>query len=263
MELKEILNMIVESERRGGELILAARDIIAENKTDARNVVTEYDRFVQDLMIEKFRENLSGAHFFCEENDLCESLDAEHVFIIDPIDGTANFVHGFHHSSISCAYASKGEVKAAAIYNPYINEMFTAIKGEGAFLNGKRIFASDAGISESIALVGTAPYYPDIEEDMFRVMKYAYDKALDIRREGSAALDLCAVASGRTGFFVELRLSYWDYAAGALIVKEAGGEACACSGKPLPATGEKSSVLAGSKKAVNEFLKDFPNSEWP
>lgn len=257
MKLSEILEMIVQSEKKASRLILHAHGIIAENKTDARNVVTEYDRRVQELLISDFRTMLPDAHFFCEENDCRDSLNAEHLFIIDPIDGTANFVHGFHHSAISVAYARFGEVCAAAVYNPYFDEMFTAEKGNGSYLNGKRIHVNPDGLSGNIACIGTSPYYTDTADDTFSIMRYMYDNALDVRREGAAALDLASVASGRAGIFIEEKLSYWDYAAGVLLVCEAGGDAFTVYGTALPADGSKSSVLAGTPESVRDFLNDY------
>ena len=254
MTVSDILEMVISSEKKAGEMLLHAHGIIAENKTDARNVVTEYDRKVQDLLVADFSRELPGAHFFCEENDRQESLNVEHSFIIDPIDGTSNFVYGFRHSCVSVAYANFGEVLAAAVYNPYSGELFRAEKGKGAFLNDNPIHVSEAGLSESIVCFGTAPYYHEIEEETLSAARFLYENALDFRREGSAELDLCSVASGRAGFFVELMLSYWDFAAGALIVEEAGGKCLTADGKPLPADGSKSSVIAGTARAVEDYL---------
>ena len=124
----EILSLLCEAEREGAALMLEAHDILAERKTDRRDVVTEYDRRVQELLIRRLSEAVPGARFFCEENDRHDDLGAEHVFIIDPIDGTMNFVHGLHHSCISAAYMYRGELRAAAIRNPYVNELFTAVR---------------------------------------------------------------------------------------------------------------------------------------
>lgn len=244
MTVEEILDMIVSAERRAGEMILHAHGIISENKTDARNVVTEYDRNVQEYLTEVFSKNIPEAHFFCEENDVHDSLSTGHAFIIDPIDGTMNFVAGFHHSCVSVAYALNGEVLAAAVFNPYYDEMFTALKDKGAFLNGKPIHVHAHPLSGSVACLGTSPYNHELTDATFRVMRYMYDNALDIRREGSAALDLCSVAAGRAGVFIEMKLSYWDYAAGAFIVEQAGGRCCSAPGIPLPSDGSRSCVVA-------------------
>ena len=255
MTIQEILSMMIEAEKEAGELILHAHGIIAENKTDARNTVTKYDRQVQDLLVTRFLEKLPEAHFFCEENDRQESLGVEHAFIIDPIDGTANFIHGFRHSCVSVAYARYGTVVAAAVYNPYFDELFSAVEKEGTRLNGKPVRVSGEDLAGSVACTGTSPYYVYLAEETFRMMRFLYENALDIRREGSAELDLCSVACGRAGIFAEELLSYWDFAAGALLVREAGGIVCTVDGSELPSDGSKSSVLAGTPRAVEDFLR--------
>ena len=132
-----ILARIESAERQAAELVLHAHGILAEAKTGARDVVTEFDRRVQELLIRLLSEAVPDAHFFCEEMNERDRLDAARLFIIDPIDGTMNFVHGFHHSCISVAYAEYGTVLAGAVYNPYVDEMFTALKGRGAFLRSE------------------------------------------------------------------------------------------------------------------------------
>lgn len=255
MNDNDILSLLCAAEREAGALILQAHDILAECKTDRRDVVTAYDRKVQELLIKRLSEAIPEARFFCEENDRHDDLHAEHVFIIDPIDGTMNFVHGFHHSCISAAYMSRGELQAAAICNPYVDEYFTALKGGGAFLNGRPIHVSDVPLAESLVCCGTTPYNPELAERCFALMKKAFLAGLDIRREGAAALDLCTVAAGRAGVFFELGLSLWDYAAGKLIVEEAGGICRTLDGEELPCDPSRPSVVAGGKQAVQELLK--------
>ena len=255
MEIKEILNLITDAERDASHFICQAHGIIAERKTDARNVVTEYDKKVQESIVNKIREVIPDAHFFCEENDKQDTLDAEHVFIIDPIDGTMGFVHGFHHSCISVAYMSRRKILAGAIYNPYFDEMFTACDGMGAYLNGRRIHVDDCGLEGSLCCVGTSPYYPELQDKSFAIIRKLFDNSLDIRREGSAALDMCTISAGRAGFYFELLLSFWDFAAGYIIVKEAGGVVLTPEGNDVPLDGTKSGIIAGGEKAVKEFLK--------
>ena len=255
MNDREILEILCRAEREAAALILEAHDVLTENKAGRRDVVTEYDRRVQEKLIATLSAAVPGARFFCEENDRHDDLGAEHVFIIDPIDGTMNFVHGFHHSCISAAYMHSGEIRAAAIYNPYVQELFTAVKGEGASLNGRPIRVWDGALSESVICCGTAPYDESLTDLGFALMKKAFLAGLDIRREGSAALDLCSAAAGRAGVYFELGLSLWDYAAGKLIVEEAGGVCCTLDGAALPLDPSRPSVLAGGKRAVEEFLK--------
>lgn len=254
MNDREILEQIGKAEREAAALMMQAHDILAENKSDRRDVVTEYDRRVQALLIERLSAAVPDARFFCEENDRHDDLRAAHVFIIDPIDGTMNFVHGFHHSCISTAYMSSGELRVAAIYNPYADELFTAVKGEGAALNGRPVHAADTPLSENIVCCGTSPYNPELADKTFCLMKAAFLAGLDIRREGAAALDLCSVAAGRAGVYFELGLSLWDYAAGKLIVEEAGGVCLTLDGQPMPMDPSRPTVVAGGRQAVREFL---------
>ena len=254
MRPKEILDIMIAAEREAAELVMHAHGIMAEMKTGRRDVVTEYDKRVQALLVERLRAAVPGACFFCEENSVQEDLSARHVFIIDPIDGTMNFVKGMHHSCISAAYMGCGELLAAAVYNPYAGEMFTAVKGEGAFLNGRRIHADAAPLRETVFCFGSSPYRPDLADEAFRLARIAFDASLDLRRFASAELDLCMVAAGRAGLFFELSLSFWDYAAGSLIVAEAGGVCSTITGGPLPLDGSKSTLAVGGKQAYSDFM---------
>ena len=253
MNTHDILSAMIAAEEEASELMLHADSILAERKTDRRDVVTEYDRRVQALLIERLDEAVPGARFFCEENDRHDDLGAEHLFIIDPIDGTMNFVHGFHHSCVSVAYMSRGALLAGAIRNPYMKEQFTALRGEGAFLNGQRLHVSEARLCDTLVVCGTAPYENSSPEKTFRLMEKAYRASLDVRRQGSAALDLCSVAAGRAGVYFEMALSLWDYAAGVLIVEEAGGVCTRLDGTPLPFDASRPSVLAGGRTAYADF----------
>lgn len=251
----QILAAMEQAERHAAKLILQAHGVLAETKSGKRDVVTDYDRRVQELLIGHLREAVPDACFFCEEMEERDRLDAEHLFIIDPIDGTMNFVHGFHHSCISVAYAECGAVCAGAVYNPYVDEMFTALRGSGARMNGRPIAVTDAALSESVVCFGSAPYNPELSDRTFSLARTAFDASLDVRREGSAALDLCTVAAGRAGLYFELRVSLWDYAAGMLIVKEAGGHCATIEGDRLPFDGSRTTIAAGSSANVEAFLK--------
>ena len=252
---REILAAIQRAQREAAQLMLAARAILAESKTDHRNVVTEYDRRVQTLLMERLSAAVPGARFFCEESDRNDDLGAEHLFIIDPIDGTMNFVHHLNHSAISVAYTHYGVPEAGAVYNPYVDEMFSALRGEGACLNGRPIHVDPAPLSETVICFGTAPYDESKMSRSFVLAEKACRTGLDVRRQGSAALDLCSVAAGRAGAYFELQVSLWDYAAGALIVSEAGGQATCVDGSPLPFDGSKPTILAASPENARAFLE--------
>ena len=252
---KDVLNAIIAAQKEAAALILQAHGVLAETKTGHRDVVTEYDRRVQELLMDRLSAAVPGAVFFCEENEQQGDLKAEHVFIIDPIDGTMNFVRGFHHSAISVAYMRSGVIRAASVYNPYAEECFSALSGEGAWCNGHPIHAGALPLSESVVCCGTAPYSPQLADSTFALMKKAFLASLDIRREGSAALDMCSAAAGRAGVYFEPTVSLWDIAAGLLLMQEAGGVCCRLDGSPVPLDGSKTSILAGGKQAVAEFLK--------
>lgn len=252
---KKVLDHITAAQHEAAELMMQAHVILAECKTGHRDVVTQYDRRIQELLMQRLSRDFPGAHFFCEENGQQDPTDAEHLFIIDPIDGTMNFVRGFGHSCISVAYMSRGELRAASVYNPYLDEQFTALSGEGAWLNGRPIHVEDAPLSETVVCCGTSPYSPELADETFDIIKKLFIASLDIRREGSAELDLCSAAAGRAGVYFEQSVSLWDFAAGMLIVREAGGIALAADGSELPMDGRKSSIVAGSKGAVHEALR--------
>lgn len=250
----EILKTICAAEREAAELIMHAHGVMSEMKSGRRDVVTEYDKRVQALLVKRLRTAVPGACFFCEENSVQEDLSAPDVFIIDPIDGTMNFVKGMHHSCISVAYARAGVLTAAAVYNPYADELFTALRGEGAYLNSRRIHVDDAPLRESLFCLGSSPYNTELADETFRLARLAFDASLDLRRLASAELDLCMVAAGRAGLYFEARLSLWDYAAGMLILSEAGGVCSQLDGSPLPFDGRKPSIAAGSPRAYADFM---------
>lgn len=232
--------------------ILAAGKIImnadrntetVEEKTGHANFVTSYDKAVQEMLKKRLLEILPEAVFVGEEEDVHREIQKGYSFIVDPIDGTTNFIRDMHCSTVSIGLLLDAEPVYAAIYNPYLSELFTAQKGQGAFLNGQPIHVSGKPLSESIILFGTSPYYPELAKKSFELLINLFNRALDVRRFGSAAYDLCMVAAGRAELFFEMQLSPWDYAAGSLIVKEAGGQATQLDGTPL-SYGHPCSVLA-------------------
>ena len=252
---EKILEAMVAAEREAAELVMHAHGIMAEEKTGARDVVTEYDRRVQALLIERLSDAVPGAAFFCEESGVQNSTGAENVFVIDPIDGTMNFVRGMHNSCISAALMQQGVLTAAAVYNPYADELFTALRGRGAYLNGRTLHVEDAPLCETVFCFGSTPYNQAKTDESFRLARIAFDHSLDLRRFASAELDLCSVGAGRAGLYFELEVSFWDYAAGSLIVEEAGGVCTDINGAPLPLDGRKTSILAGSPRAYADFRK--------
>lgn len=212
-------------------------------KSGVTDLVTEYDKGIQKELAVGLKKILPEAKFIGEEGSSDELTDDGYAFIVDPIDGTTNFIKDYHHSAISVALLKGKEVVAGVVYNPYLDEIFYAIKGHGAFCNGKRISVSSQPLSNGLVLFGSSPYDKNLFEKTIKILSEYFFKALDIRRSGSAALDLCSVACGRAELYFELQVSPWDFAAGKLLVEEAGGVVTALDGAPLSFDG-KTSILA-------------------
>jgi len=244
-----------------GEMMLAADDAlkagdVSEKDGDLTNLVTKYDVEIQRYLIDTVSDILPSAVFVAEEKDNDVSvLDSEYCFIIDPIDGTTNFIHGYRHSCISLAMLSRGEVIFAIVYDPYLGEMFSAELGRGAYLNGKRLHVSERPLKNAIVAFGTATYRKDeLGERTFDLSREIFYRSLDLRRCGSAALDLSYLAAGRNDAFYELSLYPWDIAAGMLLVREAGGIITTASGKPIDLA-KRDSVIASNQGCYDELLE--------
>ena len=142
------------------------------------------------------------------------------------------------------------------VYNPYDDMVFSAIAGEGAFMNGERIMSSEAPLSDSLAVFGTAPYYTELQDRTFELAKKLLPMCVDLRRSGTAAWDMCCVAMGRCSLYFEMRIQLWDYAAAALIAKEAGCRVMDMEGNELSYTGPTTVLcLARGVKEIPEFFK--------
>lgn len=252
---EEILSEMIEIVHQCGEIILSATDIERKihQKEGKGNFVTDYDSRVQAALKEKLLKLLPEAVFYGEEDD-ADHADISHryAFIVDPIDGTANFTRGYRASCISVALAYKGYPVLGVVYNPYSEETFYAQKGKGAYLNGEPIHTSDRTLEQGVLLLGTAPYNTELAEKTFRVGYEYFTRAQDLRRSGSAAIDLCTVACGKAEIYFEMILSPWDYAAGALIVEEAGGFVSDLYGNPV--TYDRKQTIAARAPRV-ELLK--------
>ena len=248
-----ILDIMTDTAIKAMELIKSTNDdFCIEEKTSGKDLVTKYDKQVQQLCIENISRSLPDAAFFAEESPESSYLNNDLVFIIDPIDGTTNFIHGLRYSAVSIACCRNGVITAGVVCDPYSENIYSAMKGQGAFLNGSPIHVSSDRLERSIVFFGTSPYDTNMADDTFALIKELFFKCRDIRRFGAAALDLCQVAAGRAGLFFELNLSLWDYAAAGLIVKEAGGVITDIFGREIEVTPQKTSVVAGTKQTILE-----------
>ncbi len=226
--LHPMVNVAIKAARSAGSIInRAALDIesVRVSQKKANDFVTEVDQAAEKVIIETLLAAYPGHGIWAEESGREHGAqDSEFVWIIDPLDGTTNFIHGLPVYCVSIALAVKGKVEQAVVYDPTRNDLFTATKGRGAFLNDRRIRVSKrTQLKESLISTGF-PYRPgDNFNQYLSMMGDLMQRTAGLRRPGAAALDLAYVAAGFTEGFFETGLQAWDVAAGSLLVTEAGG----------------------------------------
>ena len=254
-----MLNIAVKAARRAGQIINRASMDVGHLKISVKqqsDFVTEVDRAAEAAIIDTLREAYPQHAILAEESGATAGNkgDSEYQWIIDPLDGTTNFIHGFPQYAVSIGLAQKGSMAHAVVYDPTRNELFTASKGGGAFLNDKRLRVSKRDkLAE--ALIGTGfPYRMfDHIEAYLAIFREMAQKSAGLRRPGAAALDLAYVAAGRLDGFWEFGLSPWDMAAGSLLIAEAGGLVGDLAGESAYlATGN---IIAGNPKIFSQLLQ--------
>lgn len=250
-----MLNKMMDIVKSAAQIMVDAHNI-EENtiKKGDRNFVTVYDTKIQNFVKNELKIAFPDAKFIGEEED-CDKENpyTGFCFILDPIDGTANFTRKYNHSAVSLAAVQDGVIIAGVVMNPFVNEIFYAERGKGAYLNGKRIHTSDKNLANSIVAFGTSPYVPELTLKTIDVLKKLAPDVEDLRRVGTASLDLCYVADGRCDFYFEYSLYPWDHAAGDIIVEEAGGIVTDRYGNKLNLH-TKTEIFAGNKIAYKEFF---------
>lgn len=230
-----LLQVAVEASQAAGALLLryAATGFQIEYKNPI-NLVTDADRAAEQCVIDCLKTRFPDHHFLAEERGHDNEGSSPYRWIIDPLDGTTNFAHGYPTYCVSVGLEYNGRCIIGVVFDPSRNELFTAIEHHGAHVNGRPIHVSDTQALDSSLLVTGFAY--DIREtkrnNLDHFAKFAL-KAQGLRRTGSAALDLCYVAAGRFDGFWEVQLSPWDMAAGSVIAREAGGRLTDFSGKDL------------------------------
>jgi len=252
------LNIAVKAARRAGQIInRASLDIDSLNVgvKQQSDYVTEVDRAAEAAIITVLQDAYPAYGILAEESGLAGTdANAEFQWIIDPLDGTTNFIHGVPQYAISIGLAKQGIMQQAVVYDPNRNEIFTASKGGGAFLNGKRIrVAKRTRLDET--LIGTGfPYRMFDHIDAYlAIFRDLAQKTAGMRRPGAASLDLAWVACGRMDGFWELGLSPWDMAAGSLLISEAGGMVSDLSGESnYMQTGN---IIGGNPKIFGQLLQ--------
>ncbi|HET7588192.1 MAG TPA: inositol monophosphatase family protein [Gammaproteobacteria bacterium] len=226
MALPPLLNIAVHAARRAGDLIVRHLDRLDSLNVEAKgrnDFVSEVDRLAEQDIIETIRRNHPDHAILAEESGR-QDTDSDYVWIIDPLDGTTNFLHGFPVFSVSIALKLRGRLEHGVIYDPLRQELFTASRGGGAQLDGRRIRVGSRRALHG-SLIGTGFPFRGVEhlDGYFRMLNTIVRETAGARRAGSAALDLAYVAAGRLDGFFELDLKEWDVAAGTLLIQEAGG----------------------------------------
>ncbi|MGI9331088.1 MAG: inositol monophosphatase family protein [Gammaproteobacteria bacterium] len=224
--MQALLNTAIQAARRAGDTAAGyfnRADRLDIRTKDRNEFVTQVDEAAEELIISTIRERYPDHAFLAEERGAQGNSD--HIWIIDPLDGTTNFIHGFPVFAVSIALQVRGQLEAGVVYDPMRQELFTAMRGRGAQLEGRRIRATSRSSLDG-TLIGTGfPYRANAKwmDDYLGMMKRVLDNTAGIRRPGAAALDLAYVAAGRLDGFWEFGLQPWDLAAGALMIQEAGG----------------------------------------
>ena len=238
--LQKVIDIVKEA-----SVLMGADHFTVMQKDGRENLVTSSDLAVQHFLTERLAALLPGCGFLCEEEDF-RDLEEEYVWIIDPIDGTANYSRGIADCCISVALARKGALQMGVVYSPARGELYSAELGKGAQCNGHPIHVSDRPFADGILCSALSLYCKEYAKTCSDIILDVYMQGNDIRRWGSAALELCLLASGVVELFFEMRLQPWDYAAGMLILHEAGGRIAGWNGG-APSLEKPSLVVAANR----------------
>ena len=231
-----------------------------KKKTSSIDLVTNVDIESERLIIKSIQNKFPNHTIVTEESHL-EEKNSDFKWIIDPLDGTTNFIHNLPIFAVSIGLQYKNNTVLGVVYNPAADKMFHAINKKGSYLNDKRIFTSSSKtLSESLIATGF-PYLHDEKWDLsFSIFKKIYSETQGLRRLGAAALDLCFVAMGRFEGFYEFELKPWDICAGALIVKEAGGKVSDWNGSDYPFSGKR--IIASNGFIHNDMVKILNSNDY-
>jgi myo-inositol-1(or 4)-monophosphatase len=254
-----LIEKTVEILKQAGKIILECeidKDKIIQKGT--ANYVTQIDLEVQNFMVDQLRRLVLESNVITEESADNQFTLEKPTWILDPVDGTTNLIRGYRHSAVSLAFFDHQKPVLGAVYNPFNDEMFTAYVGSGAYLNNKKIqVTKNQDLEDCLIAFGTTPYQRIQAAKTFHITEDIFRKCLEIRRSGAAALDIVYVACGRVDGFYEYSLQPWDYAAGMIILAEAGGLSTTWQGTPLGVLAP-SSVLA-TNGFIHKKMLDYVN----
>lgn len=251
-----MLNIAIQAARQASKIILRfvdQLDKVTVAQKSLNDFVTQVDKLSEEIIITEIQKAYPKHSILAEESGETNS-SSEFTWIIDPLDGTRNFMHGVPHFAISIAIMKKNQVEMGMIYDPIRQELFTATRGQGAYLNSRRIRVSET-TKMATALIGTGFPFRDKNNNDLRMYVEKFEKVLlvcgDMRRAGAASLDLAYVAAGRLDGYWESDLKIWDVAAGCLMIKEAGGSVTDFQGGDQYLQGN---IVSGNPKIHKELL---------
>lgn len=254
--MNPMLNIAIRAARKAGNIIVKGYERLNEIHTtvkSANDYVTNIDKASEEAIIEVIRKSYPEHTIITEESGALVGKENDVQWVIDPLDGTTNFIKGLPHFSVSIAIRVKGRTEVGVVYDPIRNELFTAVRGEGAKLNDTRLRVESLRDLKGTILTTGFPFKQvQLMPVQFAIMSSLSADCADFRRLGSAALDLCYMAANRVDGYFEMAVKAWDIAAGDLIVREAGGLVCDFyAGHSYLTAGH---VVAGSARAIKEML---------
>ena len=259
--MQPMLNIAIRAAHHAGDFIVRKINKLPDLKVEVKAVndyVSDVDRQAERLIIEDLLKAYPGHGILAEESGALDGKD-EYRWIIDPLDGTTNYLHGFPHYAVSIACEHQGRLAHGVVYDPFKQELFAASRGDGATLNKRRIRVSNLKTVQGALLATGFPFkHPHQLDDFLKTFKAFFHKASDVRRAGSAALDLAYVAAGRLDGYWESGLNAWDLGAGALIVREAGGLVTDFSGEANFL--ENGEVVAANPRLISDMLRTLESS---
>lgn len=230
-----------------------------EQKGGCANIVTSSDVAVQNFLCQRLSEAMPGSGFLCEEKDVYD-IEHEYTWIIDPIDGTANYSRGIDQCAICVGLKHADEIQMGVVYIPRTNELFHAERGKGAYLNGIRIHVSERPFANAVLCTALPVYHKEHASVCSEIIVEAFANCNDIRRFGACAPELCYLAMGRCELYFEYILSPWDYAAASLIVTEAGGVISSINGDKVSLT-RPTGVIAANNMANHRQMLEIVASK--
>lgn len=254
--MNPMLNIAIRAARKAGNVIAKnyeRRDDVEATLKNANDYVTNVDKAAETAIVEIIRKSYPEHTIITEESGMLDGNDKEVQWVIDPLDGTTNFIKGFPHFSVSIAIRVKNRTEVGVVYDPIANELFTAVRGQGAKLNDLRLRVDSKRELRGAVLATGFPFkQPQHMPLQFAMMNTLIGECADFRRTGSAALDLCYVAAGRVDGYFEIGLKAWDCAAGDLIIREAGGLSCDFNGEHSYL--KNGHLVAGAPRIVKQIL---------